>query len=77
MLVFMHRLSAISYSSGIICGFIFNYVMRRFCFRWWMQYNYILATALNAGTLISMVLIFFTLTLPKRGGIELNWWGNT
>ena len=41
-----------------------------------MQYNYILTTALNAGTAISMVMIFLALTLPKMGGIELNWWGN-
>jgi len=41
-----------------------------------MQYNYILANALDSGTAISMIVIFFTLTLPKRGGIVLNWWGN-
>jgi hypothetical protein len=41
-----------------------------------MRYNYILSFALDAGTVISMVVIFFTLTLPKKGGIELNWWGN-
>ena len=73
----MPQLSAINYSSMIICGFTFNYVIRRFRFRWWMQYNYILATALDAGTAISAVMIFFMLTLPKTGGIELNWWGNT
>jgi hypothetical protein len=76
MLDCMAQVSGINYSSSIICGFIFNYVIRRFRLRWWMQYNYILATALDAGTAISMVVIFFTLTLPKRGGIELNWWGN-
>jgi len=77
ILDYMAQLSGINFSSSIICGFIFNYVIRRFRFKWWMRYNYILATALDAGTAISMVVIFFTLTLPKRGGIELNWWGNT
>ena len=72
----MPELSSINYSSTIICGFVFGYVIRRFRFGWWMQYNYILATALDAGTAISMVVIFFTLTLPKRGGVELIWWGN-
>ena len=76
MLVYMPQLSGIRYSSWIICGFIFSYVMRRFHFRWWMRYNYILAVALDVGTAISMAVIFFTLTLPKTGGIELNWWGN-
>jgi hypothetical protein len=41
-----------------------------------MKYNYILAVAIDAGTAISMIVIFFTLILPTTGGIELNWWGN-
>ena len=68
--------SGINYSSWIVYGFIFGFVIRRFRFRWWMRYNYILAVALNGGTAVSMVVMFFTLTLPKRGGIEFNWWGN-
>ena len=66
----------INYSSWIFCGFIFNYVIRRFYVRWWMRYNYLLSVGLDAGTAISMIVIFLTLTLPK-GGTELNWWGNT
>jgi len=77
MLEYMPQYSGITYSSSIFCGFIFNYVIRRFHFRWWMQYNYILAAALTSGTVISAAVIFFALTLPKKGGIELNWWGNT
>jgi len=77
VLQYLPDLTAINYISSIIWGFVFNYAIRRFHFRWWMQYNYILAVALDAGTAISMVVIFFTLTLPKRGGIELHWWGNT
>jgi len=73
----MPTTSGIAYSSWLFCGFIFNYLIRRFRLRLWMQYNYILAVALNAGTVIAMIVIFFTLTLPKSGGIELNWWGNT
>jgi hypothetical protein len=70
------QVSGINFSSWVLCGFIFNYLIRRFHLRWWMQYNYIIANALDAGTAISMIVIFFTLTLPKRGGIVLNWWGN-
>jgi len=72
----MSQVSGINFSSWITCGFIFNYVIRHFDLTWWMRYNYILATALDAGTAISALMIFFTLTLPKRAGIELNWWGN-
>jgi len=72
----MPTLSGINYSSAIVCGFIFSFFIRRFHFKWWMRYNYSLANALDAGTVISMAMVFFTLTLPKTGGIELNWWGN-
>jgi OPT family small oligopeptide transporter len=69
--------SGINYISWVLWGFVFNYVIRRFHFRWWMRYNYILSAALDAGVAIAMVVVFFSLGLPKTGGIELNWWGNT
>jgi len=68
--------SGINYSSWALVGFIFNFLIRRYRLRWWMRYNYILSAALDAGVAISMVLIFFTVMLP-RGGFTLNWWGNT
>ncbi|KIM38250.1 hypothetical protein M413DRAFT_30368 [Hebeloma cylindrosporum] len=74
ILTIMPEVSGITYSSGLLCGFIFNYIIRRFQFKWWTQYNYILAVALDAGTAISALVIFLTLTLR---GIELDWWGNT
>jgi len=69
--------SGINFISWTLCGFIFNYVIRRFHFRWWMRYNYILSAALDAGVAMSMIVVFFSLGLPKTGGIQLNWWGNT
>ena len=41
-----------------------------------MRYNYILSAALDLGVGLALIVIFFTLLLPK-GGIYLNWWGNT
>lgn len=67
--------SGINYSSWIVVGCIFQYFMRRYHFRWWMRYNYILSAGLDAGVAIGMVVIFLVLGLPK-GGISLNWWGN-
>ncbi|EAU81526.2 hypothetical protein CC1G_10984 [Coprinopsis cinerea okayama7 len=66
--------SGINYISWALVGFIFNYVIRKYHFRWWMRYNYILSAALDAGVAFAMIVIFFTLSMPK-GGIELNWWG--
>lgn len=67
--------SGINYISWALVGFLFNYVIRKYHFRWWMRYNYILSAALDAGVAIGVVVIFFCLQYPK-GGIELNWWGN-
>lgn len=68
--------SGINYASWAITGFTFNYFIRRYRFRWWMRYNYILSAALDAGVAIAMIVIFFVVQYPK-GGFEINWWGNT
>lgn len=68
--------SGINFSSWIMVAAIFQWFMRRYHFRWWMRYNYILSAALDAGTILSAILIFFVLALPK-GGINFVWWGNT
>ena len=68
--------TGINYSSFLLVGFIFQWFMRRYHFRWWMRYNYILAVGLDAGVAFSVLFIFFFLQLPK-GGVSLNWWGNT
>ncbi|KAF8641045.1 hypothetical protein AX17_000689 [Amanita inopinata Kibby_2008] len=67
--------SGINYISWALTGFIFNYCIRRYHFRWWMRYNYILSAALDAGVAICSLIIFFCVLYPK-GGFELNWWGN-
>lgn len=68
--------SGINYSAWAFTGFVFQYVVRRYRFRWWMRYNYILSAALDSGVAIGSIVIFFTLFMPK-GGINLEWWGNT
>jgi len=67
--------SGINYSSWVLVGFIFQWFMRRYHFRWWMRYNYILSAGLDAGVAIGIIFIFFALQMPK-GGVQLNWWGN-
>lgn len=68
--------SGINYISWVLTGFTFNYCIRRFHFRWWMRYNYILSAALDAGVALSVIVIFFCVQYPK-GGVEVNWWGNS
>ncbi|KAF7332678.1 OPT oligopeptide transporter [Mycena kentingensis (nom. inval.)] len=67
--------SPYNYAAWGLVGFIFNYVIRRRSFRWWMRYNYILSAALDAGVALALVIMFFAVQYP-RGGLSLDWWGN-
>jgi hypothetical protein len=68
--------NGINIMSWILVGFIFQWFMRRFHFRWWLRYNYLLSTGLDAGVIIGLIVIFVSLQMPK-GGISVNWWGNS
>jgi OPT family small oligopeptide transporter len=68
--------TGMNYASWAITGFIFNYFIRRYHFRWWMRYNYILSAALDAGVGLALVFIFFCVQYPTNG-FTINWWGNT
>ncbi|TFY71142.1 hypothetical protein EVG20_g1878 [Dentipellis fragilis] len=68
--------TGINFSSWIVVGAIFQWFMRRRHFRWWMRYNYLLSSGLDAGVIFGLIFIFFCVQLPKNM-ITLNWWGNT
>ncbi|KAH7925880.1 OPT oligopeptide transporter [Leucogyrophana mollusca] len=72
--------TALNYVPWAIIGFVFQFIIRRRHFSWWMKYNYVLSAALDSGVAISIVLIFFFLQYPKDGTIGsttiANWWGN-
>ncbi|OTB01894.1 hypothetical protein M426DRAFT_323119 [Hypoxylon sp. CI-4A] len=64
----------ISFSTWSIFGLIFNYGIRRKWNGWWRTYNYITAAALDAGLILSTIVVFFAITLP---GVTIpQWWGN-
>ncbi|KAM0747306.1 OPT-domain-containing protein [Meredithblackwellia eburnea MCA 4105] len=65
-----------NYSSWMVVGFIFQYWGRKNYFRRWSKYNFIVSGALDVGTALSILFMFFTLQLPKNGTIFVNWWGN-
>ncbi|OGE57991.1 hypothetical protein PENARI_c001G09463 [Penicillium arizonense] len=62
------------YSLWFIVGFIFNYLIRKRAFDWWKRYNYLLQAAMDTGTAIATIIIFFALGYHS---IAFNWWGNT
>ncbi|KIO29033.1 hypothetical protein M407DRAFT_71063 [Tulasnella calospora MUT 4182] len=69
--------TGINQASFFLVGFIFQYVLRRRRFQWWSRYNYVLAGALDIGTIFGLLLLFFSVQLPRQGKAQLNWWGNT
>jgi hypothetical protein len=63
----------LSFSSWALWGIVFNYwIMRRF-HGWWHRYNYITAAGLDAGLIISTIVIFFAITFHEY---SIPWWGN-
>ncbi|KII85546.1 hypothetical protein PLICRDRAFT_701048 [Plicaturopsis crispa FD-325 SS-3] len=73
--------SPINYVSWVLVGFVFQYLIRRRHFSFWAKYNYVLSAALDAGTAVGVILVYFCLQYPVHGTIgEKNigtWWGNT
>ena len=57
-------------------GAFFQWFIRRYHFRWWLRFNYILSAGLDIGVSLGAILVFFALQYAN-GGVVLNWWGNT
>lgn len=68
--------TGINYSSWFLVAFAFQYVVRRTRFAWWSKFNYVLSSALDSGTVVAIMVIFFALQFPK-GITQPEWWGNT
>ncbi|KAJ7339942.1 OPT oligopeptide transporter protein-domain-containing protein [Mycena albidolilacea] len=68
--------TGINYSAWFAVGALFQYYIRKKHFTWWSKFNYVTSAALDSGTVISLMTIFFTLQFPKNGKITVNWWGN-
>ena len=68
--------TGINYSSWFLVRFVFQYIIRKHNFAWWSKFNYVTSAAMDNGTVISLIFIFFTLWFPKGGKISVNWWGN-
>ncbi|PFH46867.1 hypothetical protein AMATHDRAFT_153607 [Amanita thiersii Skay4041] len=68
--------TGINYSSWFAVGFVFQYLIRKRNFAWWSKFNYVASAALDSGTVISLIVVFFTLQFPKSGKLAVEWWGN-
>jgi OPT family oligopeptide transporter len=67
--------TGINYSSWALVNWIFNGWLKNKHFAWWTKYNYVLAAALDTGTALSGIIIFFCISYP--GAVFPSWWGNT
>ncbi|KAI1089830.1 OPT family small oligopeptide transporter [Rostrohypoxylon terebratum] len=64
----------ISFSTWAFWGLVFNYGIRKKFNGWWRTYNYVTAAALDAGLILSTIVIFFAITMS---GVTIpQWWGN-
>lgn len=63
---FIPPATGINYSSWFVVGFIFQYVVRKRNFAWWSKFNYVTSAALDSGTVLSLIVIFFTLQVSTR-----------
>ncbi|KAI7691300.1 hypothetical protein KC353_g19079, partial [Hortaea werneckii] len=66
--------AGINYSSWALTNFIFNYWIKNKFFPWWAKYNYIVAAAVDTGTALAGIVIFFAISYP--GYSFPDWWGN-
>jgi len=64
--------SAVNFTSWLIVGFVFSFVIYRYRREWWQRHNYVLSAGLDAGLAFMGVLLYVCLGLEN---ISLNWWG--
>ena len=56
--------TGVNYSSWALVNITFNYWIKGRFFAWWAKYAYILAAALDTGTAIAGIIIFFAVSYP-------------
>ena len=69
----MPQAVGINFTSWFIVAFVFQFILRKFRYRWWFKYNYVTAAAMDTGTVISIVVVFVALQLWVD---DIKWWGN-
>ncbi|ORY61765.1 OPT family small oligopeptide transporter [Pseudomassariella vexata] len=64
----------LSFWSWGMYGLLFNHFIRKRWGGWWHTYNFVTAAGLDAGLIISTIVVFFAITLPDVTIPQ--WWGN-
>lgn len=58
--------TGINYSSWFVVGVVFQYLIRKRNFAWWSKFNYVTSAALDCGTVLGLIFIFFTLQVSTN-----------
>ncbi|KAJ7876048.1 oligopeptide transporter [Mycena olivaceomarginata] len=58
--------TGINYSAWFAVGALFQYFIRKRYFAWWSKFNYVTSAALDSGTVISLMTIFFHAAVPQE-----------
>lgn len=56
----------------IYLGLFFGFYVFHYKKAWWKRYNYVLSAALDAGTVVMALLLYYSLDEGKK---SLHWWG--
>ncbi|KAG0073736.1 hypothetical protein BGZ93_000996 [Podila epicladia] len=62
------------YTNGLVVGFVFMFLIKRYRYCWWSRYNYLTAAAMDSGLAISSLVIYFA--LQNQETVFPTWWGN-
>lgn len=69
----MPAAAGINFTSWFIVAFVFQFILRKFRYKWWFKYNFVTAAAMDTGTVFSVVVVFVALQLWVD---KIKWWGN-
>ncbi|CAA7410894.1 unnamed protein product [Spirodela intermedia] len=72
-MVDMPPATAVNYTTWVLVGFLFGFVIYRRRREWWRRHNYLLSGALDAGLSFMAVLLYACLEIK---GTKISWWGN-
>lgn len=65
--------TGLQFGSWFLMISIFNYYIHKYRNAWWRKYNLVTAVALDCGTAIAAVLVFFCITYTGAGD-NYSWW---
>ncbi|KAF9958013.1 hypothetical protein BGZ72_001042 [Mortierella alpina] len=64
----------IPFCNGLVVGFVFGFLIRRYRYDWWARFNYLTSAALDTGVAMCGLVIFFA--IQSWEGKMPYWWGN-